>query len=144
MNFKTNGPQFRSIKKTVNKLFLFVFSTRSLCLICMAWCRINNLSAAVIQSICEVYVNVHILCSVQVSFIFLWYVGATIKSTGGTPIWNGRGCSSKILNKTLKGDQSRRGPTFFWPLKKTILNFDYMNRINMTIYNFLIFLRAQS
>ena len=36
-----------------------------------------------IQSICEVYVNVHILCSVQVSFIFLWYVGATIKSTGG-------------------------------------------------------------
>ena len=36
-----------------------------------------------IQSICEVYVQVHILCSVQVFFIFLWYVGATIKSTGG-------------------------------------------------------------
>ena len=41
--------------------------------------------------ICEVYVNVHILCSVQVSFIFLWYVGATIKSTGGDSImkWPG-------------------------------------------------------
>ena len=49
----------------------------------MAWCWINNLSAAVIQSICEVYVQVHILCSVQVFFVFLWYVGATIKSTGG-------------------------------------------------------------
>ena len=49
----------------------------------------------------------------------------------GTPIRKGRGCSSEILFYTPKGDQSGRCPTFFDP-KETILNFDYMNRVNKT------------
>ena len=60
---------------------------------------------------------------------------------GGTPIWKRRGCSFEILNYTLKGDQSGRGPTFFDPCK----NFDCMNRVNkMNLRdNFFIFLCVQ-
>ena len=39
----------------------------------------------------------------------------------------------------LKGDQSGRGPTFFWPLRETILNFDFMNRVNKTNWKYKIF-----
>ena len=35
-------------------------------------------------------------------------------------------------NKTPKGKQCGRGQTFFDPLKKTILSFDYTNRVNKT------------
>ena len=54
------------------------------------------------------------------------------KARGGLRMWKGRGCLSEILNESPKGDQSGRGPTFFWPLKAMILNFDYMNRVNKT------------
>ena len=50
------------------------------------------------------------------------------------------GCSSEILNETLKGDQCGRGPTFFWPLRAIILNFNYMNRVNKTNWKYIIFL----
>ena len=60
---------------------------------------------------------------------------------GETPIWlNGRGCSSEILNETRKEDQSGRCPTFVWPLKKTILNFDDMNGVNKMNWKYIIFL----
>jgi len=58
---------------------------------------------------------------------------------GATPIWNGRGCSSEILNETPKGDQSGRCPTFVWTLKKTILNFDNINRVNKMNWKYIIF-----
>ena len=35
-------------------------------------------------------------------------------------------------NKAPKGKQCGRGQTFFDPLKKTILSFDYTNRVNKT------------
>ena len=38
-----------------------------------------------------------------------------------------------------EGDQSGRGPTFFWPLKQIILNFDYKNRVNKTNWKYIIF-----
>ena len=41
---------------------------------------------------------------------------------GGLRIWKGWGCLLEILNETPKGDRSRRGPSFFWPLKETMLN----------------------
>ena len=40
---------------------------------------------------------------------------------GGLRIWKGWGCSSEILNSTPKGDRSGSGPSFFWPLKETML-----------------------
>ena len=40
---------------------------------------------------------------------------------GGLRIWKGWGCSSEILISTPKGDRSGRGPSFFWPLKETML-----------------------
>ena len=40
---------------------------------------------------------------------------------GELRIWKGWGCSSEVLNKTPKGDRSGRGPSFFWPLKETML-----------------------
>ena len=43
------------------------------------------------------------------------------------------------IKPLLKGDQSRRGPTFFWPPKAIILNFDYMNRVNKTNWKHIIF-----
>ena len=52
---------------------------------------------------------------------------------GGLRIWKGWGCSSEILNQTLKGDQSRRGPSFFCPLKDT------MSRHRLIIYVFVFF-----
>ena len=50
-------------------------------------------------------------------------------------IRKGWGCVSEILNHTPKGDRSGRGPSFFWPLKETMLkhkqykweNLDYPN-----------------
>ena len=39
----------------------------------------------------------------------------------GLRIWKGWGCSSEVLNKSPKGDRSGRGPSFFWPLKETML-----------------------
>ena len=39
----------------------------------------------------------------------------------------------------LKGDQSGRGPTFFWPLRETMLNFNFMNRVNKTNWKYKIF-----
>ena len=58
---------------------------------------------------------------------------------GGNPIWKGWGCSSEILNWTPKGDKSGHGPTIFWPLKETILNFDYMNQVNKMNWKYIIF-----
>ena len=71
---------------------------------------------------------------------FLLMEGVVERPGWGTPIWNGRGCSSEILNETPKGDQSGRCPTFVWTLKKTILNFDYMNRVNKMNWKYIIFL----
>ena len=42
---------------------------------------------------------------------------------GGTPISNGRGCSSEILNLTPKRDQSGRGQPLCRPLKETSLKY---------------------
>ena len=72
--------------------------------------------------------------------------GNRLHGRGGPSMWNGRGCSSEILNETAKGDQSGRGSTFFWPLKKTTLNFDYMNRVNKKNWKYIflyIILRVQ-
>ena len=67
-------------------------------------------------------------------------VGRPGEGGGGTPIWlNGRGCSSEILNETPKGDQSGRCPTVVWTLKKAILNFDYVNRVNKMNWKYTIF-----
>ena len=41
-----------------------------------------------------------------------------IASPGGTPIWNGQGCSSESLNLTPKRDQSGRGRSLCRPLKE--------------------------
>ena len=40
---------------------------------------------------------------------------------GVTPHMKGERCSSEILNYTPKGDRSGRGPSFFGPLKETML-----------------------
>ena len=38
------------------------------------------------------------------------------------------GCSSEILNQTPKRDRSGHGPSFFWPLKATMLKHRQMNK----------------
>ena len=49
------------------------------------------------------------------------YPADSIIPEGRLRIWTGWGCSSEILNQTPKGDRSGRGPSFFWPLKETML-----------------------
>ena len=55
---------------------------------------------------------------------------STVFSPGG----GGEGWDSHMNGAGMlvgnKGDQSGRGPTFFWPIKAIILNFDYMDRVN--------------
>ncbi len=46
-------------------------------------------------------------------------IGMAVTSKGGTPLWNGRGCSSENLKRTPKRDQSGCGSSFSWPLKDT-------------------------
>ena len=41
-----------------------------------------------------------------------------LKARGETPIWNGRGCSSKNSNYTPKVDQCACGSSVNWPLKE--------------------------
>ena len=59
---------------------------------------------------------------------------------GGDSHMKWAGCSSEILNEIPKGDQSGRCQTFVWTLRKTILNFDYMNRVNKMNWKYIIFL----
>ena len=54
------------------------------------------------------------------------------------PYKYGGGCSSEILNWTPKGDRSGRGPSFFWPLKETMLKhrqYVYLNIVLLSILN---------
>ena len=67
-----------------------------------------------------------ILLSFEVALMsvpaWIW-IDTETNSRGGWElrIWKGWGCSSEILNETPKGDRSGRGPSFFWPLKETML-----------------------
>ena len=65
-------------------------------------------------------------------------VGTIALGGGGTPHMKGVGMLVGNLNLTPKGDQSGRGPTFFWPLKAIISNLDYINRVNKTNWKYTI------
>ena len=58
----------------------------------------------------------------------------TLGAGWGTPTRKGRRCSSEILTSV-----GVAGPNLFLTLKRIILNFDYMNRVNKTNWKYISF-----
>ena len=63
----------------------------------------------------------HLACLMRETYVYVCEEEMSRENPGGLRIRKGWGCSSEILNETPKRDRSRRGPSFFLPLKETML-----------------------
>ena len=63
-----------------------------------------------------------------------WVIGSRgwegASSPGGNSHIKGAGMLVRNFKLNPKGDQSERGPTFFWPLKAISLNFDLIHKLS--------------